>query len=203
MILNKRHRIRNGPCRTRVGVSAPPSRIGDFWDGKAGWGSSVSCAPGYLRRTFVWCADPSCYRRSGRAPRGRWTTKGIVRRRGRATRARRRKHERRARGRRPAPRWSLHANSEAEASGIMRKGSSMTEPGRSAGGDGGGRRRKRFLSPSQKYEIWVGLLRGELSTRQAADRVGVDRSTIRRVREVAKQGALDALASSRPGVTCW
>jgi integrase len=53
----------------------------------------------------------------------------------------------------------------------------MTEPGRSAGSDGGGRRRKRFLSPSQKYEIWVGLLRGEYSTREAADRAGVDRST--------------------------
>ena len=76
----------------------------------------------------------------------------------------------------------------------------MTEPGRLAGSDGGGRRRKRFLSPSQKYEIWVGLLRGEFTTRDAADRAGVDRSTIMRVREVAKQGALDALASSRPGV---
>jgi transposase len=76
----------------------------------------------------------------------------------------------------------------------------MTEPGRSAGSAGGGRRRKRFLSPSQKYEIWVGLLRGEYSTREAADRAGVDRSTVMRVREVAKQGALDALASSRPGV---
>jgi transposase len=76
----------------------------------------------------------------------------------------------------------------------------MTEPGRSAGSDGGGRRRKRFLSRSQKYEIWVGLLRGEFTTREAADRAGVDRSTIMRVREVAKQGALDALASSRPGV---
>jgi transposase len=76
----------------------------------------------------------------------------------------------------------------------------MTEPGGSAGSAGGGRRRKRFLSPSQKYEIWVGLLRGEYSTREAADRAGVDRSTIMRVREVAKQGALDALASSRPGV---
>lgn len=76
----------------------------------------------------------------------------------------------------------------------------MTEPGRFAGSAGGGRRRKRFLSPSQKYEIWVGLLRGEYSTREAADRAGVDRSTIMRVREVAKQGALDALASSKPGV---
>ncbi len=74
-----------------------------------------------------------------------------------------------------------------------------TEPGRSQGSSGG-RRSKRFLSPSQKYEMWIGLLRGEYSTREAADRAGVDRSTIMRVREVAKQGALDALASSRPGV---
>lgn len=76
----------------------------------------------------------------------------------------------------------------------------MTEPGRLSGSAGGGRRRRRFLSPSQKYEIWLGLLRGEFSTREAADRAGVDRSTVMRVREVAKQGALDALASSRPGV---
>jgi transposase len=75
----------------------------------------------------------------------------------------------------------------------------MTEPGRFAGSDGG-RRPKRFLSPSQKYEIWVGLLRGEYSTVEAAERAGVDRSTIMRVREVAKQGALDALAASKPGV---
>jgi len=74
----------------------------------------------------------------------------------------------------------------------------MTEPGRSAGSDGG-RRAKRFLSPSQKYEIWVGLLRGEYSTVEAAERAGVDRSTIVKLRAVAKQGALDALAASRPG----
>jgi transposase len=48
--------------------------------------------------------------------------------------------------------------------------------------------------------MWIGLLRGEFTTREAADRAGVDRSTIMRVREVAKQGALDALSSSRPGV---
>ena len=75
----------------------------------------------------------------------------------------------------------------------------MTEPGRSAGSSGG-RRRKRFLSPSQKYEIWIGLLRGEFTTVEAADRAGVDRSTIVKLRSVAKQGALDALATSRPGV---
>ena len=75
----------------------------------------------------------------------------------------------------------------------------MTEPGRLAGSDGG-RRPKRLLSPSQKYEIWIGLLRGEFSTIEAAERAGVDRSTIMKLRMVAKQGALDALAASRPGV---
>ena len=65
----------------------------------------------------------------------------------------------------------------------------MTEPGRFAGSRGG-RRPKRFLSPSQKYEIWLALLRGELTTAEAADRAGVDRSTVMRVKEVAKQGAL-------------
>jgi len=75
----------------------------------------------------------------------------------------------------------------------------MTEPGRSAGSNGG-RRAKRFLSPSQKYEIWIGLLRGEFTTIEAAQRAGVDRTTIMRLREVAKQGALDALSNSRPGV---
>lgn len=34
----------------------------------------------------------------------------------------------------------------------------------------------------------------------AVDRAGVDRSTLMKLRTVAKQGALDALAASRPGV---
>jgi transposase len=74
----------------------------------------------------------------------------------------------------------------------------MTVPktGKSSQTDG---RRKRRLTPSEKYEIWLGLLRGEYSTREAADRAGVDRSTIMKLREVAKQGALDALSASRPG----
>ena len=75
----------------------------------------------------------------------------------------------------------------------------MTEPGRSSGSNGG-RRAKRFLSPSQKYEICLALVRGELSTVEAADRAGVDRSTIVKLRQVGKQGALDAFAASRPGV---
>ena len=44
------------------------------------------------------------------------------------------------------------------------------------------------------------LVRGESSIAQAADAAGVDRSTILKLRTVAKQGALDALAASRPGV---
>ena len=61
------------------------------------------------------------------------------------------------------------------------------------------RRSKRFLSPSQKYEIWLQLVRQETTIGEAADRWEVDRSTIMRLREVAKQGALQALAESRPG----
>jgi transposase len=73
----------------------------------------------------------------------------------------------------------------------------MPEPQR--GTDRLGRRAKRFLAPSQKYEIWLQLIRGETTIAEAADRLEVDRSTIMRIREVARQGALEALAASRPG----
>ena len=63
-----------------------------------------------------------------------------------------------------------------------------------------GRRAKRFLSPSEKYEIWLSLMRGEYTISEAADRSGVDRSTVMKLRSVARQGALDALAASKPGV---
>jgi transposase-like protein len=64
----------------------------------------------------------------------------------------------------------------------------------------GQRRAKRFLSPQQKYEIWVRILRGETTVGAAADEAGVDRSTVMKLREVARQGALAALAQSRPGL---
>lgn len=63
------------------------------------------------------------------------------------------------------------------------------------------RRSKRILSPSAKYEIWLRLVRGEATIAQAAAEAGVDRSTIIRVRQVAKDGALAALAASRPGTS--
>jgi transposase len=73
-------------------------------------------------------------------------------------------------------------------------------PDSQRGTDRLGRRAKRFLSPSQKYEIWLQLVRQETTISEAADRLEVDRSTIMRIREVARQGALEALASSKPGV---
>lgn len=61
------------------------------------------------------------------------------------------------------------------------------------------RREKKILSPSAKYEIWLQLVRGEVTIAQAASQAGVDRSTVIRLRQVAKDGALAALAASRPG----
>ena len=74
----------------------------------------------------------------------------------------------------------------------------MDEDGR--GVDRAGRRSKRFLTPLQKYEIWLALLRQEVTTAEAAATHRVDRSTVVQIREVAKLGALAALSESRPGV---
>ncbi len=57
-----------------------------------------------------------------------------------------------------------------------------------------------MLSPSAKYDLWLQLVRSEVTIAQAAVSAGVDRSTILRVRTVAKEGALAALAASKPGV---
>jgi transposase-like protein len=55
------------------------------------------------------------------------------------------------------------------------------------------------LSPSEKYELWLSVLTGQATQREAADRYGVDRSTVVHTCRTAKQGALDALASAVPG----
>lgn len=73
-------------------------------------------------------------------------------------------------------------------------------PEQERGTDRAGRRRKRFLTPQQKYEIFMQLVRHEATIAEAADQAGVDRTTVMKLRTVAKQGALDALAASRPGV---
>lgn len=74
----------------------------------------------------------------------------------------------------------------------------MPDPNQSR--DRAGRRRKRFLSPAEKYQAFVQVLAGEMTVAQCAEHWGVDRSTIMKAREVAKQGALAALAASKPGV---
>ena len=62
-----------------------------------------------------------------------------------------------------------------------------------------GRRRKRVLSAEEKLQIYQQLLSGELSQRQAAERWEVDPTTIMRIRRIGREGALGALAQSRPG----
>jgi transposase len=73
----------------------------------------------------------------------------------------------------------------------------MTEPDR--GTDRAGRRAKRFLTPLQKYEIFLQLIRQDVTMAEAAERWQVDRGVIMKIRTVAKEGALEALSSSRPG----
>src|SRR3954452_20670076 len=60
-------------------------------------------------------------------------------------------------------------------------------------------RRQRSLSAQEKYQIWQQLLTGELTQRQAAEQWNVDPTTIMRIRRVGREGALSALAQSRPG----
>jgi len=61
------------------------------------------------------------------------------------------------------------------------------------------RRGKRFLSAEQKYDLWVRMLTGQITTVQAAAEAGVDRSTIMTLKRVARDGAIAALEASRPG----
>ncbi|MGH3518412.1 MAG: helix-turn-helix domain-containing protein [Haloechinothrix sp.] len=60
------------------------------------------------------------------------------------------------------------------------------------------RKRRRLLSPSEKYEMYVSVLTGQCTQREAAEKWKVDRSTVTTICRTAKQGALDAL-SARPG----
>ena len=62
-----------------------------------------------------------------------------------------------------------------------------------------GRRPRKRLAPSEKYEMFVQVLTQQATQREAAERWGVDRSTVVGVCRTAKQGALDALASAVPG----
>ncbi len=63
----------------------------------------------------------------------------------------------------------------------------------------GQRRGKRFLSAEQKYDLWVRMLTGQVTTVEAATEAGVDRSTIMTLKRVARDGAIAALQASKPG----
>ncbi len=54
------------------------------------------------------------------------------------------------------------------------------------------RKKRRGLSASEKYEMWISVLCGQATEREAADRHGVDRSTVISACRTAKQGARDA-----------
>lgn len=60
------------------------------------------------------------------------------------------------------------------------------------------RKQRRLLSPSQKWEMFVAVLTGQATQREAAEKWKVDRSTVTTICRTAKEGALAAL-SARPG----
>jgi len=62
-----------------------------------------------------------------------------------------------------------------------------------------GRKPRKRLAPSEKYEVLVQVLTQQATQREAAEKWGVDRSTVVHICRTAKQGALDALAASVPG----
>jgi transposase-like protein len=77
----------------------------------------------------------------------------------------------------------------------------MTDPHVFKNGSSHRRRAKRVLSAEEKLQVWLELVSGQCTQPEAAARWGVDPSTIMRIRRVARQGALGALAQSRPGVS--
>lgn len=76
---------------------------------------------------------------------------------------------------------------------------SMTNTSSTSGSPPRARMPRRALPPSAKYELWLSVLTGQATQREAADTFKVDRSTVVSVCKTAKQGALDALAAAKPG----
>ena len=63
----------------------------------------------------------------------------------------------------------------------------------------GRRRKRRLLSPEQKWEIFLEVTSRELTQADAARKWRVDTSVVIKVRRDAKDAALAAFAASRPG----
>ncbi len=65
---------------------------------------------------------------------------------------------------------------------------------------GAGRRRRRRLTPQEKYQVFLEVVTDQVgSQREAADKWRVDRSTVTRIMKQAREGALARLAASKPG----
>ena len=64
-----------------------------------------------------------------------------------------------------------------------------------------GRRRRRLLSPEEKWEAFLEVTSRELTQADTARKWGVDTSVVIKLRRDAKQAALAAFAASKPGGT--
>ena len=65
--------------------------------------------------------------------------------------------------------------------------------------ENGKRRRSRQLTPEEKWEVFLEVTSQEISQADAARKYGVDVSVIIRLRALAKDAALAAFASAKPG----
>jgi transposase-like protein len=60
-------------------------------------------------------------------------------------------------------------------------------------------RRRRQLSPEEKWEVFLEVTSQQLTQADAARKWGVDVSVVIKLRRLAKDAALAAFAASRPG----
>ena len=60
-------------------------------------------------------------------------------------------------------------------------------------------RKRRQLSPEEKWEVFLEVCSQQLTQADAARKWGVDVSTVIRIRQLAKDAALAAFAASKPG----
>jgi transposase-like protein len=65
--------------------------------------------------------------------------------------------------------------------------------------ENGKSRKRRQLSPEEKWEIFLEVTSQEISQADAARKWGVDVSVVIRLRALAKDAALAAFASAKPG----
>ncbi len=61
-----------------------------------------------------------------------------------------------------------------------------------------GRKPRRVLAPSEKWELFTSVLTGQFTQREAAAKWRLDRSTVTAICRAAKEGALVGL-STKPG----